>query len=119
MPYAPARPCAYPKCPNTTDRGRYCPEHTTINNRQYKKDRWDKDIQALYKSSAWRRLRELKIQEQPLCERCVTNGIFVAVEVVHHKKEIKKGGRMLPTLDELESLCKACHNREHHGNGGR
>ena len=63
-----------------------------------------------YQSTAWRKLRALKIEVQPLCEECLRRGIATPARVVDHIVPINKGGAAL-SLANLQSLCDACHNR--------
>ncbi len=66
-----------------------------------------------YKSSKWLRVRELKIAKQRgICERCGKSGTEV-----HHKIYLTPTNADNPdiaiSLNNLELLCKACHNAEH------
>jgi 5-methylcytosine-specific restriction endonuclease McrA len=53
--------------------------------------------------------------EHPLCERCGE-----LMNVVHHKRHITESDlnnlKLTLDFDNLESLCHACHNKEHFGN---
>lgn len=66
---------------------------------------------VFYQSAAWRRLRAVKIEQQPLCEECLRNGVMTPAQVVDHIVPINKGGSELD-LCNLQSLCHACHNRK-------
>jgi len=72
-----------------------------------------KEIHRFYKSVAWQVAREIKIRDaNGKCERCGALG-----EEVHHIKQLT----VLNVLDtnislnqeNLELLCKKCHNEEH------
>src|SRR5690242_17134538 len=63
-----------------------------------------------YDLRAWRKLRRLKLQEAPLCEPCLRIGRVVPAVIVDHVKAINDGGAILPTFDELMSMCIDCHN---------
>ena len=116
MPVAPKRPCAAPRCPALVEAGeRYCPEHKRENNRRVKRSREDKKEQRFYDSAAWKRFRAMKLAEQPLCERHLAKGETVVATTVHHQEEIREGGAWLPSFDEVESLCRSCHSKEHGG----
>jgi len=72
-----------------------------------------KVIHNFYKSSVWAVARELKIREaNGLCERCGKLG-----EEVHHKKRLTidnvKDSLVSINQENLELLCKDCHNKEH------
>jgi len=66
---------------------------------------------AFYQSTGWRRLRALKLSEQPLCEECLRAGRTTPAQMVDHIVPINKGGAKL-TMDNLQSLCNACHARK-------
>ncbi len=64
-----------------------------------------------YQSTAWRKLRSVKLQQQPLCEECLQQGATTPAQMVDHIRPINKGGAALD-LKNLQSLCHACHNRK-------
>ncbi len=64
-----------------------------------------------YQSRAWRKLRVVKLAQQPICEDCFLRGIATPAQVVDHIVPINKGGAPLD-LNNLQSLCYACHNRK-------
>jgi len=72
-----------------------------------------KVLHNFYKSPAWLAARELKIMSvNGLCERCGLVGIEV-----HHKERLALDNLNDPSIsfnqDNLELLCRECHNREH------
>ncbi len=72
-----------------------------------------KEIHRFYKSVAWQVAREIKIRDaNGKCERCGTLG-----EEVHHIKRLTVLNVMDPNIslnqENLELLCKKCHNKEH------
>ncbi len=64
-----------------------------------------------YQSPQWRRLRALQLERQPLCEECLKQNKHTTAKVADHIQPINKGGEPL-SLDNLQSLCHACHNRK-------
>lgn len=60
----------------------------------------------------WSRLRNQYIRKHPICELCQQR----AAEVVHHKTRLREGGDRL-NPDNLQSLCKLCHNQHHSSQG--
>ena len=68
---------------------------------------------TIYTTERWRRLRSAKLDEQPLCGRCLESGLTVGAEIVHHVRSIREGGPAFPGLDGLESLCRNCHQEAH------
>jgi len=82
--------------------------------------REDPLIAQRYKSKKWQRLRKLKlIATNGLCERCLAKGIYNSAKIIHHKEYITElnyeDDNVFFDIDNLESLCQECHNREHHG----
>ena len=113
MPRKPDTQCSVPGCPELVPSGQSkCPSHRAQANQNYERQR-DKSIKKKYSESAWRKLRALKLHNQPCCERCIAKGITIVATMVHHKDPVTEGGKFLPELDELESLCTPCHNKEH------
>ena len=70
-----------------------------------------------YSTAQWLRLRRLKLNEQPLCERCLPNA--VPAVAVDHRVPVSKGGPAFPALDGLASLCTSCHSRKTAEDEGR
>lgn len=66
----------------------------------------------LYNTTRWRKLRELKMSLSPLCEQCEREGRITAGELVDHIIPIEDGGAKF-ALENLQTLCRACHNRKH------
>lgn len=79
----------------------------------------DPAIAKKYKSKRWEKLRLLKKNISPFCERCLLNGVYTPVRIIHHKEYITDlnyyDDNVFFNLDNLESLCQDCHNKEHFG----
>lgn len=77
-------------------------------------------IEYKYNSTRWKRLRSYKKKLNPLCERCLAKGIYTSTYIVHHKEYITdknyEDDNVFYNIDNLESLCQECHNKEHHSN---
>ena len=75
------------------------------------------EIAKKYKSKRWQKLRHQKILLNPFCERCLSKGIYNSVYIVHHKDYITdknfEDDDVFFNMNNLESLCKDCHNKEH------
>ena len=71
-----------------------------------------KATKRFYSSSSWHRVRALQRKRHTLCERCERDGKVVVGQLVHHIVPIEDGGARFH-LDNLETLCHACHNKEH------
>lgn len=72
-----------------------------------------KELHRFYKSSAWQLAREIKTRKaNGKCERCGALG-----EEVHHIIKLTVHNVADPMIsinqDNLEFLCKKCHNAEH------
>ena len=67
----------------------------------------------VYSTPRWHRLRSRKLNKNPLCERCQSEGFTVGAKMVHHVVPIRDGGPAFPKLDGLMSLCWPCHRGEH------
>lgn len=66
---------------------------------------------AFYQSAAWRKLRRVKLQRNPMCEECERRGRITPAQMVDHIVPINKGGAPLDMYN-LQSLCNACHARK-------
>ena len=118
MPRKPPRPCpGYgPRrggCPNLI-RGDQacCPECAPFEKeikRRYDKARDESPGRQFLHSPVWRRIRELKLSRDPLCERCLKQELDVPAVLVHHKDGVELHNHPV----NHESLCVACHEVEH------
>jgi 5-methylcytosine-specific restriction endonuclease McrA len=69
----------------------------------------------VHRSKRWAKVRELKLAEQPLCERCKENGRINGKQLqVHHIEHPYDRPDLAYALWNLRVLCIGCHNREHH-----
>ena len=71
-----------------------------------------------YRTKAWRKCREAYIHKcGGLCERCFAKGILTPGYIVHHKTHLTEENLSDESLtygfDNLEYLCKKCHEEEH------
>lgn len=71
-----------------------------------------------YSSKAWQKCRTAyKAYRGGLCERCLARGEYVAGVIVHHKCYITPENINDPNVtlswDNLELVCRACHDEEH------
>ena len=71
-----------------------------------------------YHSTAWKKLsRAFLLTKNYLCERCGK-----PAEIAHHRRYLTAENLFDPTIslnpDNLEALCRDCHNAEHFGRGG-
>nr|WP_091480145.1 HNH endonuclease [Gracilibacillus orientalis] len=112
----PLKPCGEISCGILT-RETYCEIHKKsaqeISQKIYRKSR-DKNIDGFYKSYQWQRLRAVAYErDKGLCQRCLKRGTLKRADVVHHIVEVLVDWSRRFDLGNLESVCHACHNREH------
>lgn len=102
----PKRECARAGCMAITDHdsGR-CSKHRT-EKRNNRLSNEDIERRKLYKSPAWRKIREIKLNNEPICES--ENCESPAVDV-HHIKDVKDRPDLALSMSNLEALCKQCH----------
>lgn len=82
------------------------------------------DRETFYKSRRWRECRQAYAKSVGgLCERCLKKGLYVPGRIVHHKEYITDENFTDPNIilnwDNLELLCRSCHELEHKGIGRR
>ena len=70
----------------------------------------DQESKKFYQSAQWRKVKEIKLSRDPLCETCLQAERTVKADMVHHLIPIKKGTKKLD-LNFLVSLCHPCHNQ--------
>lgn len=71
-----------------------------------------------YKSKRWQRCRDAYFASRNgLCERCLSMGLITPGDEVHHKIHLTLATLDDPSValswDNLELLCKSCHQLEH------
>lgn len=87
--------------------------------------RYDKKPDPFYKSKAWRQLRLAALQrDHYLCVDCMAanqRGEMIRprpATVVHHVLPVEQRLDLALDIDNLVSLCDACHNKRHPEKGG-
>ena len=75
---------------------------------------------GFYISPEWIRCREAYAKSKGLlCERCLARGIATPGEQVHHRIRLTPANLRDPSValnwDNLELLCRRCHQEEHRG----
>jgi len=110
--------CAAAGCKAITTK-RHCSTHAAIAEKASKQraktravssaKRYDPKFRQFYSSAAWKRLRERKVIQDPLCQDCMAKGVVKATMDVDHMEELKNNwGRRLD-YSNLRSLCRSCH----------
>lgn len=102
MPIGAPRPCTYTGCSELTTTGR-CGKHPRENWTAYQGGKTS--TQRGY-GAKWRKVRTLAMKrDNGLCQLCLP--IITKATEVDHIKPKAQGGT--DALDNLQSLCKACH----------
>lgn len=58
----------------------------------------------------WQRVRDQKLNDEPCCFDCLSNGGVTEAKEVHHKVKISKRPDLRLEPSNLMSLCKSCHS---------
>jgi 5-methylcytosine-specific restriction enzyme A len=70
---------------------------------------------GFYASPRWTKLRDLVRAEEPLCRSCLKAGRVSPTEAVDHVLDRKARPDLALDRDNLQGLCKACHNAKRSG----
>ncbi|MHA6905138.1 HNH endonuclease [Ralstonia syzygii subsp. celebesensis] len=109
MPARPSSICRHPGCGRRVDVPGYCTEH-----KQHERQ-WDSTDRARARqakralatnSTAWRRLRESVLRDDPLCAECSRAGRVVIARLVDHID----GDATNNERSNLQGLCWPCHS---------
>lgn len=102
MPYAPAKPCRFPRCPALT-RERFCAAHKQQVQREYDATRGTTQQRGY--GSQWQRLRKTILARDPIC---TWPGCSERSTDVDHIVAKRKGGSESET--NLRGLCHEHHS---------
>ena len=73
------------------------------------------NMHLFYSSSEWRAVRKKALKEQHNeCQRCKEKGKYRRATVGHHKKPVELFPELALSKDNIECLCRECHEK-HHG----
>lgn len=118
-PYKPKVYCRYPGCNQLVENG-YCEKHKQPVTQQ-EIDRHTHD-NKVYGNTAWRRLRRIKLNADPLCEQCLGENIVVPATQVDHIIPVSQQPELKLCYENLQSLCETHHSqktREENKNGNK
>ncbi|WP_028392733.1 HNH endonuclease [Bacillus cihuensis] len=80
----------------------------------YDKYKRNKEARAFYKSAAWMKCRQVVlIRDNYLCQECLRKGKITIGNTVHHIKHLEEHPELALDIDNLECICRPCHNKEH------
>lgn len=69
---------------------------------------------AFYKSQQWERKRKSVLQrDHYACQECRRKGRYCRANTVHHIRHLKDEPELALEDDNLESLCRDCHEAIH------
>lgn len=110
--------CAQAGC-KTITKNRNCNECqriADIKSKQYSKKRavkskvsMNKSSRAFYGTTAWKTLRDRKLQKDPLCQMCLSKGFLKDGHDIDHIIEIKDDYSLRLDIRNLQTLCRSCH----------
>src|SRR5450830_1215094 len=109
MPYKPKQYCKSPGCNQLVDTG-YCEKHKQpVSQQEIDRHKHDNEV---YGNTAWRRLRRIKLCNNPLCELCLSKDIVVQASQADHIIPVAKQPELRLSLSNLQSLCEVCHTKK-------
>lgn len=85
------------------------PHQKKTYDKAYDKNRDRSPERQFIHSTRWRKIREMKLTHNPLCEICLESNIERIAIIVHHRD----GDELNNSMDNYQSVCSACHNRLH------
>lgn len=104
----PLRPCRHPGCTALTREG-YCPKHKP----QRAARRASAEYHDWYSLPIWvDDLRPGQLLREPWCRECAKRGIRTRATVVDHVDPHQGDWAKFIDRDNLQSLCKRCHDRK-------
>ncbi|MEC0405738.1 HNH endonuclease [Bacillus velezensis] len=116
MPLRPLKICNALHC-NELTREKYCDKHKTQQQEEtkhYNKHSRNKTITSFYKSTDWKRTRQLALlRDNYTCQRCLKESKITRADMVHHSVEVREDWSKRLELSNLISLCNSCHNKVH------
>lgn len=67
---------------------------------------------SFYKTKRWLVIRQLKLDDNPLCELCESYNIITPAVFVDHILNRKIFPEYEYEMDNLQSLCRTCHSQK-------
>jgi len=109
----PSHFCKYPSCGTIVQEYGCCNKHKSYCDKQdaERQKRYDATrdpiVVAFYNSKEWQATRANKLSLNPICEHCKR---LMATEC-HHIDPVKANWNRRLDIDNLMSVCQACHKR--------
>jgi 5-methylcytosine-specific restriction enzyme A len=111
--------CSHANCYKKVSKKGYCQKHQKKrydrhSDKRYKQENKEahNERSRFYGSKRWKKVRLLKLMQDPICEHCKAVSIITLAVDVHHKKNRIDYPELTFDLDNLEALCKAHHTLE-------
>lgn len=83
------------------------------NRKRYDKERASREPwRTWYHTSEWKRLRQAALTADPFCVRCLAKDLVVPATVANHKKPHRGNRDLFFNIDNLEGVCKPCHDSD-------
>ncbi|MCM1026514.1 MAG: HNH endonuclease [Roseburia sp.] len=72
------------------------------------------NLHDFYSSAEWQALAAMaRDRQHNECQRCRAKGFYSPCEIVHHRKHVKSNPELALSIENLECLCRNCHEEEH------
>jgi 5-methylcytosine-specific restriction protein A len=101
------------RCPNLIRAESLCPECRVYEKqdvKRYDTERGNSGERGY--DARWQKVRDMKANRNPLCELCLPK-IERPMDMVHHIEPIETHPELRLVMDNLLSVCAACHERIH------
>ena len=113
MPRQAPRTCTYAGCPAIVARGR-CQQHEVQRTRLLGVETDARRLPSSQRGydARWRIVRDAQLFDFPLCALCRKKGRATSATCVDHLVPVLVNPDLIYDLDNLQSLCKPCHDRK-------
>ncbi|MED1206159.1 HNH endonuclease [Heyndrickxia acidicola] len=72
------------------------------------------ELDKIYNTARWKKARKTAlVRDNYLCQECLRRGLITQGNTVHHIIPLREDFSKAFELDNLETICMECHNREH------
>lgn len=76
--------------------------------------RYDEYYDEFYHSNEWKEVRQAVLErDHYLCQICKRHGVVRQATTVHHLIPLRTDYSKRLEMDNLETICQSCHNKEH------
>ncbi len=116
MPWIVKRPCVHPGCPELSHEPR-CEKHRKQERKQ--RDEYRGSSADRGYGLHWRKIRLAFLASHPLCTLCHAQGYLTAATVVDHIQPHRGNPDLFHDPENLQALCKPCHDGKTASNDGR